>query len=373
MTLFKTVVRSLLSIPGYKTDRKLVLFMVDDYGSIRMSSLDAYRALEESGIKLNSNRYNRFETIESNSDLELLFEVLLKYKDKNGHHPVITPLVCVANPDFEKIKNADFREYYYEPFTDTLKRYPEHDRVYDLWRQGIDLGIFIPQFHGREHLNVKRWMADLQAGVKSTRVAFDHGVFGIGPGEADDIRKDYQAAFDIDKQADNDELVDIIDEGLTLFKEILGYGANYFTPANALFNHSLESVLKNQGVSLINVGKLDKEPLGDGKARYALHYLGQKNKSGQRYVVRNALFEPNEPANYDWVDRCIRDIETAFKWKKPAIISSHRVNFSGFLNKDNRGKGLHALEHLINEVQSKWPDCEFISSFELEELLISHT
>lgn len=369
MKLFKAAFRSLLNIPGFKTNRKLVLFMVDDYGSIRMSSLDAYRHLEAFGIRLNSNRYNRFETIESNSDLELLFEILLRYKDKNGHHPVITPLVCVANPDFERIKNADFKEYYYEPFTVTLRRYPEHDRVYDLWRKGIDLGIFVPQFHGREHLNVKRWMTDLQSGVKSTRFAFDHGVFGIGPGDADDIRKDYQAAFDIDTAADNIELAGIINDGLSLFRELTGYEANYFTPANALFNHSLESVMKNRGISLINVGKLDKEPLGDGRSQYAIHYLGQKNKSGQKYVVRNALFEPNEPVNYDWVDRCIREIEIAFKWNKPAIISSHRVNFCGSLYADNRSHGLRDLDRLLNGILSRWPETEFVTINTLSEVM----
>lgn len=371
MNPMKMLFRNLSALPGLRTDRKLVLFMVDDYGSIRMNSRNAFSALIRSGINLSSSRYSTYESIESNSDLELLFEVLLKYRDKNGHHPVITPLVCVANPDFEKIKESNFREYHYEPFTETLKRYSEHDRVYDLWRHGIELGIFVPQFHGREHLNVKRWMSDLRVGVKSTRVAFDHGVFGIGPDEAEDIRKDYQAAFDIDTPSDIAELEGVINKGLSLFKELTGYDANYFTPANGLFNHSLESVLRNRGISLINVGKLDKEPLGDGKFRYALHYLGQKNKIGQRYVVRNALFEPNEPANYDWVDRCIRDIDIAFRWKKPAIISSHRVNFCGSLNADNRAKGLGDLDRLLDVILRRWPETEFVTTNTLAEVMTS--
>ena len=37
----------------------------------------------------------------------------------------------------------------------------------------------------------------------------------------------------------------------------------------------------------------------------------------------------------DCVDSCIKEIEIAFKWQKPAVISSHRVNYVGFINQDN--------------------------------------
>ena len=35
-----------------------------------------------------------------------------------------TPLTIVANPDFSKIRDSDFSEYFYESFAETLKRYP---------------------------------------------------------------------------------------------------------------------------------------------------------------------------------------------------------------------------------------------------------
>lgn len=367
MNPLKTLLRNFASIPGWKTDRKLILFVVDDYGSIRMSSKSAFSALEKSGINLGSNRYNRYETIESNSDLGLLFEVLTKYKDKNGNHPVFTPLVCVANPDFDKIRSADFQEYFYEPFTETLKKYPEHDRVYELWKQGIEQKIFLPQFHGREHLNIKRWMADLKAGVKSTHLAFDQRLFGIGPLDASDIKMEYQAAFDLDSTEDLLAQEGILIDGLALFEKVTGYKATYFTPANALFSHRLELTLKRQGINMVNVGKFDHEPLGNGKYRYAFHYLGQRNKSGQRYIVRNALFEPNEPVHFSWVDRCLKDIELAFRWHKPAIISSHRVNFCGYLDPEYRAKGLLQLDTLLDAIIRNWPEAEFVTTNTLFE------
>lgn len=361
--------RNVSNISGWRTKRKLVLFTVDDYGSIRMSSQKTFKTLENNGLKVGKSRYNRFETIESNSDLEQLFDVLTKFIDKKGNHPVFTPIVCVANPDFEKIRATDYREYFYEPFTETLKRYPDHDRVYDLWKQGIEKKIFMPQFHCREHLNIKRWMTDLQKGVKSTLLAFEHGVTGIGPSEAGDVHKDYQAAFDIDLAEDTGNLIKVLSEGLDLFEGLLGYKASFFTPANGLFNHRLCQTLLQHDIYYLNVGKIDKEPLGRSRYKRAFHYLGQRNYLNQTYIVRNALFEPNEPAGFDWVDRCMNDIKIAFRWNKPAIISSHRVNFSGHLVPENRRMSLSKLELLIRSILKKWPDTEFIGMDSLGKMI----
>lgn len=363
--------RNLSTIPGWISSRKLVLFMVDDYGSIRMSSKESLESMEKSGLKVRSGRYNRYETIESNSDLELLFNVLSKFRDINGNNPVFTPLVCVANPDFEKIRDSGYKEYFYEPFTETLKRYPEHDRVFDLWKQGIENRIFVPQFHGREHLNIRRWMTDLKDGVKSTHIAFNHGVSGIGPRDASDVKKNYQASFALDRSEDISELGEILDDGLNLFTNLLGYNALYFTPPNGLFNRQLESKLKDHKLDLINIAKVNREPLGGSKYKLSFHYLGQRNRYDQRYLVRNALFEPCNITGPDPVDRCLKDIEVAFRWRKPAIISSHRVNFCGHLDSENRANGLHQLEILLKTIITKWKDVEFVTAETLRNAMFS--
>ena len=51
----------------------------------------------------------------------------------------------MANMDFEKIKKSNFNEYHYEPFTETLKHYPEHDKVMVLSKEGINNKFLIPK------------------------------------------------------------------------------------------------------------------------------------------------------------------------------------------------------------------------------------
>lgn len=57
---------------------------------------------------------------------------------------MITANCAVANPDFDKIEASGYQNYYYEPFTETLKKYPEHQRSFELWQEGIKEKIFSP-------------------------------------------------------------------------------------------------------------------------------------------------------------------------------------------------------------------------------------
>ena len=291
-----------------------------------------------------------------------------EHEDKNGKNATFTAVSVVANPDFNKIRESDFSEYFYEPFTDTLKRYYGDNSSFLLWQEGIDLGIFMPQFHGREHLNVPVWMRNLGRNDVETRLAFDHGFWGFKRRSAETPR--YQAAFDFVDATELDSHASVIIDGLELFKNIFGFGAQYFVPPNALINNSLNEVSAKAGIKLRSASMIQREAMGDGDYRNVYHYLGQKNKFGQRYITRNSVFEPSSKEK-DWADTCLNEIKNAFLWNKPAIISSHRVNYIGTLDKSNRDHGLQQLDILLKTIIKKWPDVEFLSTIQLGDLMLA--
>jgi hypothetical protein len=355
---------------GWKTKRKIVVIESDDWGSIRMSSNDAIAKLKSLGADIDKSRYDTFETIESNSDMEAMFESLMKFKDVNGKHPVITGVNVVANPDFEKIKESGYKQYYYEPFTETLKKYPEHDKVYQYWKYGIENRLMVPQFHGREHLNVNRWMRALQSGSKGELAAFDLGVTGLGPHIYKDFKAEYQGAFELELLSDLESQKEVLISGTKLFQELFGYQATAFTPTNGPFSSTLEPVLKDCGINLIQTARMVyKEPIGSGKYKRKFRYMGMKNSLGQRYLLRNCVFEPNEDLGFDWFDFCMPKIEQSFKFNNPVIITTHRVNYSGMLKPENRNKSLAELERLLKGIITKWPDVEFMTTAELGLLM----
>jgi hypothetical protein len=363
--LKKIILQHLSNLPGWRTDRKIIVFESDDWGSVRMPSKEAFNNLIRSGIPVDQSNYNRFDSLEGNSDLESLFEVISSFKDKSGNHPVFTGICVIANPDFDKIKASQYQKYFFEPFTETLKRYPAHDEVLNLWKEGAESRLFIPQYHGREHLNVQRWLRSLQSGDVQTLMAFENQFWGISTPATP---KGYQAAFDLDYPEDLHYFHSVIEIGLHLFEELVGYRASFFVPPNGPFNHQLAETLFKMGVRYLTLDKKQKEPLGNGKYKLHYHYPGKRNRFNQIYLSRNASFEPSVDGK-DWIDKCMKDIEIAFRMKKPATISTHRVNYIGQLEPTNRSRGLKQLVELLHRILKTWPEVEFKTSVELGDLI----
>lgn len=351
---------------GYQTDKKQILLLSDDWGSVRIKSTQDQEALVKKGLIIN-NRFDQYDSLETNEDLELLFEVLTKYKDHNGNHPCITAVTNVANPDFKKIKESDFQEYHYETIASTYLRYPYSDRVLNLTHEGIHNKIFIPQSHGREHVQVNWWMEELQNKDSFASKFFDHEFFFLYNSllKNNYRGRDIVAAFDVLTQDDLDSQIIIAKDSLIIFDNLFGFKSKIFTPPALFYNPQIEEIIKREGIDWIDVGRLFKVPQTDGTEKWQFNYLGRKKKSGLKVLVRNAMFESNISQSESAVDRCLYDIEQAFKLRQPAIISNHRACFTGRIDDNNRRKGLFELDLLFSRIVKKWPDVEFISINEL--------
>lgn len=333
-----------------------------------MPSLEAFSRLQQKGVAVDKGdaaRYNQNDTLADSTDLQALYNTLSGYKDQTGKSPVFTAASLVANPDFDRIAESGFKEYHYELLPRTLARY-DREGVFDLWKEGYDHKLFEPQFHGREHLNVAVWMRALQARHPHTLAAFHEGCWGIRTQLPHGIN--YQAAFDLDRAEDQALQAEVIVDGLAQFKKLHSYSASFFVPPNGPFNRALESVAKAQGVQYLSTAKVQKEPLGKGKTRKVFNYLGKRSKSGLVYLTRNCFFEPSRYGEAA-IESCLQEIDIAFRWQKPAVISTHRVNYIGALNETNRKAGLKALNQLLAQIIKRYPQVAFVSSSQLGAII----
>lgn len=313
-------------------------------------------------------RFNKFDSLETSEDLGDLFEVLHSVRDSSNRPAVMTPLALVANPDFVKIRNSGFLEYHYESFQETLLKYPGCENSFNLWKEGIRNRLFVPQFHGREHLNVNVWLRALRDADKSVTIAFDNQMWGISTASNSKIGIELQAAFDFLNPADLEYHKNVISTGLNLFEQLFGYRASYFVPPNGPFSSSLEKLCAMEGISYLIASKIQAEPLGYGKVKKRVNWLGKRTSDGLTILIRNCFFEPGQ-SDIDWVDSCLKDVSIAFRWHKPAVISTHRVNYMGSLDKSNREIGLRNLGILLKRILHNWPDTMFVTSEELGDII----
>jgi len=359
----------LLSIPGFHTKRRIVVIESDDWGSIRMPSKDIQEKLIKKGIRVDQYPYTRYDSLASEEDLSLIFEVLNSVKDKNSNPAIITANTVMTNPDFDKIKESNFKEYYFEPFTSTLKRYPEHKKSFNLWLEGIRLGLFRPQFHGREHLNIMRWMQALKNSSGKIRLAFEFGLYDLSNGLINN-EEAFMDALNFKSIKELDFQKQSIIEGTELFYKIFGYRSETFIAPRFTWSRILNKTLKNCGIKGIQGSWVQFEPKERrNNYRKLIHFTGQKNELGQVFTVRNVQFEPTLCPNIDSVGNALKQIDVAFKLDKPAIISSHRLNFVGYIDKRNRDKNLMLFSKLLKEIKIKWGNVEFMSSDQLVELI----
>jgi hypothetical protein len=358
---------------GWKTNRKIVVIESDDWGSVRMPNKSTYDDLVKKGYNLENQPYLKYDSIETNDDFQHLYEVLKSVKNSNGINPVITANTIVTNPDFEEIKKTNFTEYKFELFTDTLGKFSQ-ESVINLYFEGINDKLFYPQLHGREHLNISRWMNSLSNQEGVSRKMFNSGLFDLSDSQTNITENSYVDTLTPSNFKELDILGKNLIEGADIFNQVFGYRTKSFIAPCYIWRPETEIDMNNAGISIIQSGAYQLIPeIGKvNKFSKKFHYTGERNRLGQVYSVRNCIFEPSLTKSSLDPSHCLSQIDKAFNNNKPAIISSHRVNFMGSIFEKNRTENLKLFRSLLKSIVSKWPNVEFMNTAELGDLILGN-
>ena len=370
MSLKKRILANIKNIPGWRTRAKLVIFNVDDYGNVRLASRAAKAQLEKAEVTL-SGRFDTLDTLETREDLEALFEVLDSVRDRNGRGAVFTPYALSVNPDLAALRSSP-DIWQSEDLPETFGRLAgEGPQAYDgawaLWREGIERGLMQPEFHGREHFNLhllkrklSRRDADVMANIEANSMAGlkeDPDLPGIG----------FTHAFGLADRSELPQHRAIIADGIARFSRIFGRPPKCFTPPAQRLLPELHEFVAAHGVCAIDCPLYSVQQIDRDQRKGVYHITGRRRGQGHVTLVRNVIFEPNLYPSRDEVAHAMGLIQAAFRWGKPAMISSHRVNFCGHIDPANRRAGLDDLKRLLRAIVKRWPEVQFISAGELAE------
>ena len=140
-------------------------------------------------------------------------------------------------------------------------------------------------------------------------------------------------------------------------------------PPCGIMSDKLTPYLFKHGIRYLQSGRYF-TPQGQGVLEKRDRFIGDQNESGQLFWRRNCTFEPSKDLNKSYVEDALSQIRLAFRWGKPAILNTHRVNFSGAIDVRNRDNTLEQLGRLLVKIQEFWPDVRFCSSDELGDYII---
>lgn len=366
------ITNHLKNLSGWKSDKKYLVFVVDDYGNVRLNSAESKAVLLLHNVQL-IRRFDRLDALDTKQDFEGLFEVLSSVKDTNGQSAIFSPYAMTLNVDFDA--TLEKGHYVSEDLQTTYNKLSQSqpaafEGAFDLLKQGVAENLLRPQFHGTEHLNQRLLNHFLKEGNPEILINLKERSLAGLPTHKHFPNLKFTHTYGYLDESDLMMHKENIKNGLQKFRETYGFKSLTFNPPAQRIHPSLFDYVADLGVIGMDKPR-DYVRQIDGKS------IKEKNKTGVdtsgNYVnfVRNCVFEPND-RDIDWVNYTFSQIKASFFWNRPAIVSSHRVNFAGHIDPENRKKGLDMLKKLLKKVVTAYPDVEFIAIDDLcQEILKS--
>jgi hypothetical protein len=371
MRVIKEAAKALVAKLGYQTNRHIVVFESDDWGAVRVPDAGALAAFKERFLSFKLDHYQSFDGLEKKNDVSDLSSLLLERSSSfEVSAPVLTLNFATANPDFDRCVPGDAHNarFEFEPIDETYRTYDGDEGVLDFVRLGCGETGLHPQLHGREHLNVTAWLADA---ATDPVVEYARGLRMVGLDDAF-----YNG---IDALNSGNTLIDVhgyLEDAVAIFERLFGFAPKSFIPPCYVANKECERIAAGLGIETIQSSPKRNVPKGNNSYLKKINVFGHSNVPGQCRLIRNVQFEPSRSMFQgksvdECVDAAFAEIETAFKRRQPAVICTHRVNYTSRVDESHRAFSLEALDGLLRGLAMRYPDCEFMTSEQLGRLILS--
>ncbi len=336
-----------------KFTEPILVFESDDWGMERKSSAKLIQKFGQPGEWAE-------EQTESVEDLQKLYETLERHRDTRRRPACFTANFIMANPDFDRIERDAFLHYHDVPLDVSLS-----ESIRQQYKAGIDRKCFSPQYHGRRHFWAETWLKDLRENVPGSRELFTercHGGLSLLKGEGWRYHSEYvdwgSGAIEAEET-----ILHSMKGDFDVFEKLFSYKPLSAIPPHYIFTSEVEKAWKRLGIRYVQGAGYRLVREKNGSTRTRSHYLGEVSPENLIYSIRTVKFDPrpSRPA-HQW-QAAFRQIESCFKHGLPAIVDTHRMNYTGIY----RDEGLHQLDALLQACRVYQP--LFLNSVELGDAI----
>jgi len=329
-----------------RINEKIITIESDDWGLERALSKEA---LEWLGRKYGKENFSRWTTdsLETKSDLDMLFDVFRKHKKKFRYPPKITANFITHNVSYGNRNQLEF-----VPISEGFNSESEDVRPY--YKEAINDNLMEPQIHGFSHYNLddlEKFFATTN-GLEAFKNRFFLGKTTIN--ENLDLLHGEMFSKDLESNLKKAQIV---------FEKLFGFKSKTIIPPTYKCDFAAITVLKKVGFQAIQASN---RLQNRNSNRLLTPYF--RNFKGMKFLIRNARLDPQPSYNY-YADQCLDQIDRAFKYKSPAVIDFHRVNFAGRFDQKYRQRTIKELNILFRGIYKNWPEVKFFSTTELYDYL----
>lgn len=310
-------------------------------------------SFSKDGIEFLENKYGKqhfsrwtTDSIETVEDLNLLYDVLNKFKNDFEAPPKITGNFITHNINYNNKTDLT-----YLPLSNYLSYNPELKKIY---YKGIADNLLCPQLHGFSHYNHQKLVTFLNTDLGQE--LFDVG-FVTGFSTMKNIRNELKGELIL--QNNIGSITKKIQSSVEEFHKLFGYYSQSIIPPHFIFDLQLLKIIKKHNIKVIQACNRLVNNYGNRLGK--IYFRRQK---GIYWFPRNVRLDPHEDYGF-YANECLSLIKKAFEHKMPAIIDFHRVNISGKYNPRYRDRTLKELSKVFDSISKNWPDAKFISTPEL--------
>jgi hypothetical protein len=290
--------------------------------------------------------------------LDGLLTILERHTDSLDRPDVLTADMILAVPDTTEIRAGGFTRYERRSLNDGF------DVILTAVQSGIAKGVLVPQLHGLEHLYgtglVKLGRTDDQRVAK----AFETDAWS----DWESLESPLQAHYVDGSQLPTTPLqkaerYELITRASETFNRLFGMPSLSTVAPCYLWDDEIEQIWSEHGIRYIQTAGY-RCPGRDTAGHYIqdlpLIRPGQRNRYGQIYLVRNAMYEPVDGRG---VEDCFGEARRAHRQGLPVVISTHRYNFTR--SEAEYKDSLAGLDHLLDRLEAYDLSLRYLSSPEL--------
>lgn len=334
---------------GWRSKQLILVIESDDWGAEHIPGAQVIEQMKGTDF-FPKDLDIMLDGLETADDVDRLCSVLNCYRDSSGNPAVITANFVMANPDFSAIRESNYSVFKAKPIDTGWNHEPNSAALWRSYRDGIRSGLIVPQLHGMLHFCPDEWLKRLRQGDPTAMSAFDAKMIGENSDASALGRQSMGPIY----HTDDETIKELIEQGTKTFKRVFGMGSiTTVAPCCVWRSPQTEGMLLSCNVRVMQGVLYQYFPGG----RMKLHYMGERDPSGMFYTVRNCMLEPKVG-----FEQCVSQIEKSFQFGLPAVISSHRLNYTSRISSNIRDNRLAMLNRVLEYVTTKFPNVQFLSS-----------
>jgi hypothetical protein len=296
--------------------------------------------------------------VEQAQRLDRIAELLVRFRDSRGSHPVMTLGVVLGGPDTDRIRADECRRYHRLTLAD-----PPLQPVCDAMLRGRERGVFALQLHGMEHY----WPDCLM------RAAADDGkirdwLTRDGFARTESLPSPLQSRW-IDTTAlpstplPHNDIEEAAAREILTFAAVFGRSPEVVVPPTFVWTEEVEAAWARGGVGIVvTPGRRNESRDAEGRIVEGRRTFsnGAEGPHGVSYVVRDCYLEPCLGVTHE---RALDALRSRTKAGRPALVEIHRMNFIG--DESTMAHAIKEMKQLLEAACALFPTLRFMSTTEL--------